>query len=132
LYHETCFEGFYQQNALYRIFFHQAVLAGTVLSSMDWQEIQELSHLINYPLHMHAEYPADRRPEYMNELITSRYDVFFKDPNWREIFPVKEPLKSWLTEQLRMTGKWLSLLPFPNGTVCEQGRSFGRVTVTRR
>jgi hypothetical protein len=104
LYHETCFEEFYQQNALYRIFFHQAVLAGTVLSSMDRQEIQELSHLINYPLHMHAEYPADRRPEYMNELITCRYDVFFEDPNWREIFPVKEPLKSWLTEQLRITG----------------------------
>jgi hypothetical protein len=100
LYRETCFEEFYQQDALYRIFIHQAVLAGTILSSMDRQEIQELSHLINYPLHMHTDYPADRRPEYMNELITCRYDVFFQDPNWRQILPIKEPLKGWLTKQL--------------------------------
>lgn len=105
LYRETCFEEFYQQNVLYRIFFHQAVLAGTILASMDRQEIQELGHLINYPLHMHARYPADRRPEYMNELVTCRYDIFFQDPNWRQVFPVKEPLKGWLVERLSTRGE---------------------------
>jgi hypothetical protein len=99
-YRDTRFEEFYQQSRLYRIFIHQAILAGTILSTVDYQEIQQLSHLINYPLHMHTEYPADRRPAYMNELITCRYDVFFEDPGWRRAFPVKEPLKGWLDEQL--------------------------------
>jgi len=100
LWRESCFEQFYRGSVLYRIFLHQAALAGTILASMGRQEMQELSYLINYPLHMHAQYPAGRRPKYMNELITCRYDVFFEDPNWREVFPVKEPLKSWLGERL--------------------------------
>ena len=95
----ACFEEFYRRDVLYCIFFHQAVLAGTVLSSVEQQELQKLPHLVNYPLHMHADYPADRRPATMNELITGRYDVFFEDANWREVFPAQEPLKSWLIEQ---------------------------------
>ena len=98
LYRKTCFEELYCQNKLYRIFFHQAVLAGSILSTLGKSEIQVLSHIINYPLHMHTDYPADRRPRYMNELITCRYDTFFDAPNWREVFSVKEPLKGWLKE----------------------------------
>jgi hypothetical protein len=94
------YEDFFRQNDLIKIFFHQAVLAGTVISSMEKQELQELPHLINYPLHMHSHYPAGIKPAYLNEMITCRYDVFFNDQNWIENVLIKEPLKSWLDDQV--------------------------------
>ena len=96
LYREACFEELYQREVLYKIFIHQAVLAGTILASTGQQELQELGHLINYPLHMHAEYPAGRRPAYMDELVTCRYEAFFQKPDWRKTIAIKEPLKGWL------------------------------------
>ncbi|MBN1286341.1 MAG: hypothetical protein JXB47_13165 [Anaerolineae bacterium] len=94
------FEAFYAQNVLYRIFVHQAVLAGTLLASLDKAAMQELPHLVNYPLHMHAEYPPDLRPASVNELISFRYEEFFKDPNWAGVCPAQEPLASWLSARL--------------------------------
>ncbi len=93
-----------RHDRLYRIFFHQAALAGSVLSSVRPEEIEELPHRINYPLHLHARYPVERRLRYVNELITGRYDVFFDDPDWGKAFPAREPLKSWLDEQLDPSG----------------------------
>ena len=95
IYKTPHYEDFYQQNVLYEIFIHQAILAGTVLSTMEAAELQELPYLVNYPLHMHNDYPAKIRPAYLNELITCRYDMFFDDANWRGSIPIKEPLKSW-------------------------------------
>jgi len=100
LYREPIFEPFYQQNVLYRIFMHQAVLAGTVLAAMDSQELQALSNRVSYPLHLHSRYPSARRAKVMNELITCRYDTWFQEANWKESIAVQEPLASWLAEQL--------------------------------
>ena len=99
LYRRPCFEETYRKSHLHFIFFHQAILAGSILSSLVREEIQVLSHRINYPLQMHAAYPADHRPEHVNDLVTCRYDVLFKDPNWKRTISIKDPLKSWL-EQL--------------------------------
>lgn len=88
-----------QQNPFYRPSFHQAVLAGTVLSQLAPSQIHQFSHLVNYPLHMHVEYPPARRPETMNQLITGRYETFFQDPRWPQRFPAREPLQSWLARQ---------------------------------
>jgi len=44
---------FYQSNHLYKIFIHQAVLAGCVLSTLKQMDIVELPYLVNYPLHIH-------------------------------------------------------------------------------
>ena len=82
LFKASQYEELFQVKTLYKIFFHQAVLAGTVLSSIDHAELQELPYLINYPLHMHRDYPKDKKPECLNDLITCRYDIFFNDPEW--------------------------------------------------
>ena len=74
----------------------RAVLAGTILAHADSRELQELPHLVNYPLHMHAQYPADRRPASLNQTITCRYDVFFEDKDWERGIAIREPLRSWL------------------------------------
>lgn len=100
---EACFEEFYQQDERYRIFVHQAVLAGTILARMERQEIQELPHLVNYPLHMHNDYPVDLRPKVINDLITFRYGDMDK-PDWAETLPIQEPLKSWITQRLQKKG----------------------------
>ena len=93
------FEPFYNQDILYRIFIHQAILAGTILSRSDQGELHQLPHLINYPLHMHSSYPADRRPARMNDLVTCRCDTFFYDPSLEADVAIDEPLKSWLNDQ---------------------------------
>jgi hypothetical protein len=101
IYLQPRYQDFYQGNRLYQIFIHQAVLAGSVLANLPQGEIIEFSHLVNYPLHMHTQYPADRRPQSLNELVSFRYEEFFADPNWQELIRVVEPLKSWLAERVK-------------------------------
>jgi len=84
---------------LYRLFIHQAVLAGTVLAETGHQEPFELPYLVNYPLHMHASYPESHRPEKLNEVISFRYDTLANEPHWEETIQIDEPLQSWLYEQ---------------------------------
>lgn len=50
------FKPYFQQDILYRIFLHQAILAGAVLSVLKGAQIQILPpHLVNYPMHMHEQ-----------------------------------------------------------------------------
>jgi len=100
LYQDSCLMDFYQQNRLYEIFTHQTILAGSILSALKQAEIKELNYLVNYPLHMHSQYPSDRRPKYINDLISFRYETIFDDPDWGTAYPVREPLKSWLAERV--------------------------------
>jgi hypothetical protein len=90
------FEPFYRQNPLYRIFMHQAVLAGVLMASLTADDMAILPPLVNYPLHLHARYPAATRPTSLNEVITCRYDTFFEDPNWRQAIHIDVPLRTWL------------------------------------
>ena len=81
---------FYEKNKLYRIFIHQTVLAGVILSSMDPQELQKLPFAYNYPLHLYFESPSEYQPPNLNELITLRYEA----PSILGTVPIHEPLKS--------------------------------------
>jgi hypothetical protein len=94
------FEPYFEQDILYRIFLHQAILAGAILSKAREVQIHILPHLVNYPMHMHAQYPADRRPKKMNDLISGRYDTFFRDPAWPDLLPSANPIRDWLAGQL--------------------------------
>jgi hypothetical protein len=99
IYFQPRYQDFYRSNRLYRIFIHQAVLAGCILSTCRQADILELPYLVNYPLHMHNQYPSSLRPEYINDLVTCRYESFFSDPDWQQAIQVAEPLKSWLEER---------------------------------
>jgi hypothetical protein len=105
IYLETRYQDFYQTDRLYKIFIHQAVLAGCILVNLHRGEILELSHLVNYPLHMHTQYPIDRKPQSLNELVSFRYERFFTNPNWQDAIQVKEPLKGWLAERVNGPNK---------------------------
>ncbi len=103
LYRQPPFEELYEKDERYRIFVHQAALAGTFVSRMERDEIQELSELVNYPLHLHRQHRPERRIKLLNDLVTCRYEnsaVLFGEGGWRETVQIREPLNSWLDEQL--------------------------------
>jgi hypothetical protein len=99
LYLQDDFKTFYQKDDLYAIFVHQAVLAGTLLNKLERQELYEFHHHVNYPLHMHDDYPASRRPVYVNDLVSLRYEQIFQKPDWKDRIPLKPPLTAWLEAQ---------------------------------
>jgi hypothetical protein len=71
-----------------------------VLSVLARDALHELPYRVNYPLHMHEGYPLDRRPRFVDELISFRYDLLAGDPRWPDKVPMREPLRSWLRTQL--------------------------------
>jgi hypothetical protein len=102
LYRHPEFEELYKQNELYEIFMHQAVLAGSVLSSLKPEEFQLLPFEMNYPLHLHSKVAAERRPTSMSQLITCRYedyDEFFGSPDVDAQIHIDRQLKDWLQTQ---------------------------------
>jgi hypothetical protein len=96
LFRQAEFAPFYTQDALYRLFFHQAVLAGVILARLDSQAIALLPREVNYPLHMHAQTPPAQRAPTLSDLVTARYDTLFDDPGWSAILPNDEPRRGWL------------------------------------
>jgi hypothetical protein len=94
------FQEFYKKDERYTVFMHQAVLAGTVLSTLRTDEIEELPPTYNYPLHLYGEDVTDHRPSRLEELVTFRYEDSFENPEWKKKIPAGEPLKQWISERL--------------------------------
>lgn len=100
MYKATDFQELYEKDKQYTVFMHQAVLAGTVLSTLQTDEIEELPPTYNYPLHLYWEDVTENRPSSLEELITLRYEDFFESLEWRKKIPAKEQLKKWIAEKL--------------------------------
>ena len=90
---------FYEVQPLYRIFIHQAVLAGCVIAGYQPSETVQLPPEVNYPLHMHTQYPSRLQPSTLNQLVSFRYEGYFSKPGWRQLLQVDPPLKDWLEER---------------------------------
>lgn len=82
---------------MYHIFVHQAILAGTLLSGLKKDEMQDLGPRINHPLFLEGI------TELAREAVTIRYDEFkfFEQPGWEDKVLLKEPVKKWLSAQAR-------------------------------
>jgi hypothetical protein len=100
VYREPPLQELYRQDGRYRIFVHQAVLSGVILSTFSTDEIHELPPVYNYPLHLYGEDITDHRPSSLEELVTIRHEGFHEDPRWIEKMPAGEPLKRWIHERL--------------------------------
>jgi hypothetical protein len=102
LYSLSEFKKFYQEHVLYRIFIHQAILAGTALSWLDPSEFYELSSDYNFAIHLIERLPVASRPGRLNDLVTCRYDAYecLENPAWRNHIRVDDPLLGWLDSQL--------------------------------
>jgi hypothetical protein len=102
VYDEPALREFYGQNGRYRVFVHQAVLSGVILSELGTDEVLELPPSYNYPLHLHGEDVTDGRPVAMEELVTMRHEGFYSDPLWFERMPAGDTLKRWLVDRLAL------------------------------
>lgn len=100
VYQEPVLKEFYRLDGRYRVFVHQAVFSGVILSTLARNEIQELPLSYNYPLHLHGEDVTENRPSGMEELVAVRHEGFYEDPGWFEEMPAEEPLKGWIAEHL--------------------------------
>lgn len=103
VYRDPQFQEFYEVDRRYRIFVHQALLSGEILSSLVKEELQELPSSYNYPLHLHSEDVTEYRPSSLEDLVTFRHKGFYENPGWKERIPAEESLRSWLAEKI--TGK---------------------------
>jgi len=100
-YQRLPFRRFYNKNGLYKIFVHQALLSGVILSKFETDELDELPSTYNYPLHLHTEDVTDRRPSFIEEVVTYRHENFYQDKDWTMTIPAKQQLKQWLVERMQ-------------------------------
>lgn len=102
LYQLPDFEPFYKQSELYEIFMHQAVLAGSLLSSLHEDEFQLLPREVNYPLHLHSNIAAEHQVSRVGQLITCRYEEYaesFGTPIVQDLLHKEPQLADWLQGQ---------------------------------
>ena len=95
------FEKFYRENTFYKIFIHQAVLSVILCKQVQENQFMQLPYKINYPLHMHFQYPANLKVNNLDELITCRHDGFFEKKDWQTAISIREPLFIWLKENIQ-------------------------------
>ncbi len=92
-------EPFYHQSELYKIFMHQAILAGSLLAALKPGEFQQLPFEVNYPLHLHTRVAESRRPTSLSHLITCRYEDYdetFSETSVQALLQNDDKLKDWL------------------------------------
>ena len=103
VYKNPSLQEFYKKDEKYKIFIHQAILTGVILSKFNSNEIYELPVSYNYPLHLHKVDVTSKRPNSMNGMITIRHEGFYNNSNWFEKFPANNSLKVWINVQITDT-----------------------------
>lgn len=95
---------------LHRIFLHQAVLAGAVLSRTEPVRRRDLPLDHGYPLQSHARVPAALRAASLDDVRIGIVDALWRqNPGWLDAFDVSEPRRAWLLRAhlstLRLTSR---------------------------
>jgi hypothetical protein len=91
---------FYKIEPRYRIFIHQAILSGTVLSRLGMKKIMQLPAKYNYPLHLFRQDITEGKPKTLDELTTFRFESTYREPGWQNWIPASDDLKSWIISQI--------------------------------
>ena len=100
VYTDDEFQEFYREDNRYAIFIHQAILSAVILAMYKKNELLELPHLYNYPVHLFNEDKTDERPNSIDDCITFRHEGFYNDADWMRKLPAEETLKQWLKGHL--------------------------------
>ena len=85
-----------------KIFLHQTALVGAVLNNAAREELKELSEEYNYPIFFHQQYESKAPFDDIGDIITLRYDVYFRnpDPQWSQRLKGPAQVVSWLKARL--------------------------------
>jgi hypothetical protein len=100
-YQNPPFRRFYEKNELYKIFIHQALLSGMILSTFETDKLTELPSTYNYPLHLYTKDVTGHRPSSIEEVVTFRHENFYHDKEWMTKMPAKQQLRQWLAERIQ-------------------------------
>ena len=90
------------QDTTRRIFLHQTALVGAVLVHHERDQLLELPSTYNYPLFFQELFGANDAFLSLEEAVTIRYDVYFRQPapDWTERTTGPEELVQWLADHL--------------------------------
>ena len=101
LYEDPVFAEMCQKDVYKRIFLHQAALVGAILNTLRKEEMFEFSLKYNYPLFFHEKFEATRKFGDISEAITTRYDIYFRNPSpgWSERLKGPEEIITWLKDK---------------------------------
>ncbi len=85
-----------------RIFLHQTALVGAVLNTLKRHELMELSDRYNYPLFFEQMFDATAEFCSLDDIVTLRYDVYFRnpDPQWSRKLKGTQKHIAWLKARL--------------------------------
>jgi hypothetical protein len=102
LYRDSALAGMCREDVNKRIFLHQTALVGAVLNTLDETAMSELSDRYNYPMFFKKMFGAISEFESIDDVVTLRYDVYFRnpDPNWSDQLKGPAHLISWMKERL--------------------------------
>lgn len=105
-YQDPAFTDFYARDGRYAVFAHQTLLAGVILTALSPDALHELPPEVNYPLHLHDDFPAaDRRS--LADLVTARYEELAILNAWRQEQTITGSLAGgWLDGQLAELSEW--------------------------
>jgi hypothetical protein len=105
LYQDAVFVEMSKQDRLIRIFLHQVALVGAILNLLKQEEMTQFSLQYNFPLFFKQMFGAVREFDSLDDVVTFRYEFFFRDPdpNWSEKIKGPKEVIDWL--KVHMTKK---------------------------
>jgi len=96
-------------SSLRRLFLHQAVLSGIISAKVAPQKMKTLPISSGYPLTQNQQLAASKKVDKLNQLSVVIFDYAWAQvPQWLDIIPADEPLKSWLIQAYT---EYLSISP---------------------
>ena len=86
----------------YRIFIHQAALAGAILIHLETDELLEFSSRINYPIFFEQMFGAKRVFDDITDVVTFRHESYFRKPapDWEKKLKGPADRIAWIKERL--------------------------------
>lgn len=102
LYRDSVLADMCRTDITHRIFLHQTALVGAVLHRLQPSQMMELDDTYNYPMFFRRMYGADQEFDDIGEVVTLRYDVYFRDPDPDWSSQLRGPAEkiTWLAERL--------------------------------
>ncbi len=102
LYEDSVLAGMCDDDITNKIFLHQTALVGAVLHTLKKHEMLELSKQYNYPIFFHQQFDATAAFESIENVVTLRYDIYFRnpDPEWASKLKGDPQKIAWLKERL--------------------------------
>lgn len=97
---DVTFAPLYGRDPRYRLFVHQAVLSAVIVRRLGRDGVLDLPPTVNYPLHLHGQFRADRKASQLDDLVTVRYEQLLDDPSWARSIPMSQGLRDWLAARV--------------------------------